>query len=89
MQYAGVETNQRRLYDRGRQRRLQKICAAYPSVILFLSTLTLPLSKSARQVRWEKQRMIERAEEGQEDSLNKNREILATLVTLLGIAETN
>ena len=51
---------------------LQRICAASPMVVLFLSTLTLPLSKGARQERWEKQRMIERTEEGQEDSRNIN-----------------
>ena len=39
---------------------LQRICAASPMVVLFLSILPLPLSKGARQGRREKQRMIER-----------------------------
>ena len=53
---------------RGLQHRLLTI----PLVDSLTLPLTLPLSKGARQERWEKQRMIERAEEGQEDSRNIN-----------------
>ena len=57
----------RDVIDRGRQRRLLTICAAaaFSSVDYLTHPLALPLSKGARQERWEKQRMIERAEEGQ------------------------
>jgi len=60
---------------RGLQHRLLTICAAFPLVDSLTLPLSLPLSKgprTPRQERWEKQRMIERAEEGQEDSRNIN-----------------
>ena len=62
--------------NRGRQHRLLTICAAFSLV----DSLTLPLSKGPRQVNWEIQRMVERAEEGKR-TVGIKAQILATLVT--------
>ena len=60
---------------------LQRICAASPMVVLFLSILVLPLSKGARQERWEKQRRIERQGRRTGRTFGIKTQILSTLVT--------
>ena len=49
-------------------------------VILFLSILPLPLSKGARQERWEKQRRIEREGRRTGRTVAIKAQILSTLV---------
>ena len=47
------------LYDRGRQRRLQRICAASPSAVLFLSTLSKGETQNDRESRKKDKRAVE------------------------------
>ena len=54
-----IQRSQRGVIYRGRQRRLQRICALFPSVVLFLSTLSKGETQNDRESRKKDKRAVE------------------------------